>query len=391
MLHPVFRTIAGAAIILLFALSAGVADDNFTVTGVHEDVTAASALAARDQALAQGQEQAFDMLMARLAPGTAPPHLPGDQLTDLIASFEVANEKSSSVRYSVDYTFHFNPDAVRQLLKQSGTSYVTPARPVVVLPVFEAGGRTVLWDDPNPWRDAWANHSGTVGPLSAVVPVGDLTDVSLIDAPKALAGDRKAIAAMSARHQNDDVVVALAEQQDNPTRFNITTTRYAANNVGSPQTMNLVVTQHPNESPADFLTRAVGYTMLRLGQSWQSANVVTSNQVNTLDVHVPVTSLGDWVAIRKRLSQVGLVRSVGLVSFGVSGIDAAIGYVGDEQQLADAVAAVGLDLAGSDPNWTLTVRAAATSAPEPMDSGDTAPSGDGTTNGGGSADANGQP
>ncbi|MGH6989486.1 MAG: DUF2066 domain-containing protein [Stellaceae bacterium] len=358
MLHPILRTVGCVAIILLLALPRAMADDDFTVSGVHEDITAANALAARDQALAEGREQAFDMLMARLAPGAPPPHLSSDQLTDLVASFEVANEKSSDVRYVVDYTFHFKPASVRQLLNQLGTSYVTPAQPVVVLPVYEAGGQKVLWDDPNPWRDAWANHAGNNAPLSAVVPVGGLADVSLIDVPKALAGDRQAIAAMSARHDHDDVVVALAQQKSNPTRINITTTRYPGNGAGAPQTMTLVVTQHPNETLSDFFTRAAGYTMLRLAQTWQSTNAVSSNETGTLEVQVPVTSLSDWVAIRKRLSQVGLIHSVDLVSFSANEVEATLHYVGNKTQLGTALAAAGLGLAGSDPDWTLSARTA---------------------------------
>jgi Uncharacterized protein conserved in bacteria (DUF2066) len=362
MLYRVFRAAGFAALLLLLAVPLGMADDDFTVSNVHEDVTAASALAARDQALAQGQQQAFQTLMARLAPGS-PPRVTPDQLTDLIASFEVANERTSSVRYVADYTFHFKPNAVRQLLQQAGTSYAAPVRPVVVLPVFRSGGETVLWDDPNPWRDAWADHVTTPGQLPVVVPVGDLTDVSLIDVPKALAGDAAAIGAMSARHQNDDVVVALAQLKAQPTRLEITLTRYSGAGAGAPQTIDQVVSQHPGETESALFTRAVGFMILRLAQSWQSANAVNTSHVGTLEVRVPVTNFSDWIAIRDRLRGVGLVRGVDLVSFSAAEVEAAIRYVGDEGQLRTALAGAGLDLEGGDPDWTLTLRAAGATPP----------------------------
>ena len=81
-----------AALILALAVSlpaAAADDDAFTVANVHEDVTAASALVAKDQAQADGQQKAYDELMTRLAPGKSP-HVSTEQLTDLVAGFEVA-------------------------------------------------------------------------------------------------------------------------------------------------------------------------------------------------------------------------------------------------------------------------------------------------------------
>ena len=152
---------AAALIVLVAVLPARADDDAFTVGGVHEDVTAANASAARDQSAgAEGQHKAFDTLMGRIAAGKAP-HVNTSQITDLVIGFEVANERTSPVRYVADYTFHFNPNGIRRLLSDNGTAraaYVAPVKPVVVLPVYSEGGRAVLWDDPNPWRDAWAQH-----------------------------------------------------------------------------------------------------------------------------------------------------------------------------------------------------------------------------------------
>jgi hypothetical protein len=376
MLHRALRTAGCAAVLLLLVLPlAMAADSNFTVSDVHEDVTAASALAARDEAQAQGQQQAFDTLMSRLAPGRAP-HVTPDQLTDLVASFAVANERTSAVRYVADYTFHFKPAAIRQLLQANGTAYVAPVRPVVVLPVFQSDGQTVLWDDPNPWRDAWSAHAAGTGALPVVVPEGGLADVSLIDAPKALSGDRAAIDTLSSRHENADVVVALAQLKDQPTRLQITTTRYAAGESAAPQTMNVIVTEHPNEPRSDLFTRAVGYTILRMAQSGPAAAAAAppldTGNAGTLNVAVPANSLADWVALRERLRRVTAIRAVRLISFGDAHIRIVIRYVGDEGQLRAALAGAGLDLVGSDPDWTMTVGAPGASPP-PVES---APSAD---------------
>ena len=65
-----------------------------------------------------------------------------------------------------------------------------------VCPVYQAGGRSVLWEDPNPWRDAWAQRP-RAGPLHLIVPLGDAGDIAAIDADKARAGDADALAAIA--------------------------------------------------------------------------------------------------------------------------------------------------------------------------------------------------
>ncbi len=367
---------AALALLLAASLSARADDDAFTVGGVHEDVTAANALAAKDQAQAEGQAKAFAVLMDRIAAGKAP-HLNAAQITDLVVGFEVANERSSTVRYTADYTFHFNPAAVRRLLADASVAVVAAptAKPVVVLPVFVSGGRAVLWDDPNPWRDAWAQHGTSQDVLPVVVPVGDLPDVAAIDAPKATAGDRAAVKAISARYQNDDVLVVVGKFGE-PGRFDITATRYAPGNPGPPQTAMLTTAAKPGETQAEQMARSVASVEAEVGQAWKNANAVNPGTGGTLDATLAAGSLGDWIAVRNRLRTVPTVRGAELLSFDRSQIRVAIRYIGDQNQLRTALGERGLELAGADPDWTLALHvepaaaepapAKAAPAPEPV-------------------------
>ncbi|HEX4111911.1 MAG TPA: DUF2066 domain-containing protein [Stellaceae bacterium] len=355
------------ALILALALSvpsAAAEDDSFTVANVHEDVTAASALVAKDQAQADGQQKAYDELMNRLAPGKSP-HVSTEQLTDLVAGFEVANEHTSTVRYVADYTFHFNPTAIRRLLQEPALAYAPPppaaqpAQPIIVLPVYIDSDRAVLWDDPNPWRDAWAAHVGTPGALSVTVPAGDLPDVSAIDAPKAIAGDAGALKAISARYQNEEVLVVQAKMHETPRRLDTTVTRYAPDGPGAPQAMTVMTSAKPGETDAALMNRAVFNVIAQVGQAGKSPNVPDTNAGGMLDAVVQSGSLGDWVAVRNRLRAVASVRSADLVSFDRNQIRVAIRYSGDQNQLRAALRQRNLDLTGSDPDWTLVIQTAA--------------------------------
>src|SRR5258707_407858 len=86
----------------------------YNITDVASDVTADSAVHARDQAIAEAQRSVLDMLLERLnAEKSVATKLSSDDIATLVQSFEVQNEKRSSVRYIGTFSVQFKPNAVR--------------------------------------------------------------------------------------------------------------------------------------------------------------------------------------------------------------------------------------------------------------------------------------
>jgi len=98
------------------------APDQFSVIGVKVDATALSPRAARDLAMTQGRPLAWSTLFRRFTGeplwGTEP-QLAESELLGLILSSDAGNIRRSTTRYLADVTFHFNPEAVRQVLRRS--------------------------------------------------------------------------------------------------------------------------------------------------------------------------------------------------------------------------------------------------------------------------------
>ena len=138
--------------------AARAADDDPYTTTVAVDATADSIVNARDKARHEGEHKALAAIAERLSPGAAGSpklaKLDDNAVTNLVASFEVANERMSAVRYIADYTFHFRPAETQRALKSAGinpTAAATPGapgapggKPVAVLPVYQSGGHAVL-------------------------------------------------------------------------------------------------------------------------------------------------------------------------------------------------------------------------------------------------------
>jgi hypothetical protein len=356
--------LAAAAAILLVAGSPARAlapGEVFSVT-VPVDATAASAAAAREAARAEGQRRALRALEERLVPAAEWRRLPrvdDATLGQMVLDFQVANERSSAVRYLADYTFRFRPDDVRGLLRGNGIPFAeTPSKPVLVLPVLVDRGQPLLWDQPNPWRAAWAGRKSPEGLASLTLPTGDAGDLAAIDGEKAAAGSAAALAGLAQKYGADDVIVAQATRKGEETEIraiDLVATRYGEQ-AGRPVSGSYRA--NANESETEFLGRVAATVTRDIDEAWKRDNLLRFGQEGTLSVIVPVDELGDWVAVRDRLAGVAAIRSTSVVSLSRHQVRLELRYVGDPQQLRVALAQRDLTLAQGEPDWTLQRRGA---------------------------------
>jgi hypothetical protein len=346
------------AALVILALPARAADV-FTVGPVPVDVTGKSAAQAREEARVEGQRRAFQMLVERLTLASDRARLPrvdDAMLNNLVQDFSVANERSSAVRYLADLTFRFRPEPVRRLLRGAGIPFAeTPSKPVVVLPVLVADGGPVLWDSPNPWRDAWANRRAQGGLVPFIVPTGDLSDLAAVDAPQALAGDKASFDKISQLHGNGDALVTTARARGAGV-YETVTTRYGAG--GGPQGLTQTWRANQGESEEALLARAADGVAAAVEDVWKQENLLRFGQAARLAVSVPVSSLDDWVGVRDRLAGIAAIQRADLVALSRNEARLELVYVGDPAQLKLALAQRDLDLEEGNPNWTLRRRSA---------------------------------
>ena len=367
---------AGVALLLLaMAMQSGasLAEDQsagFSAT-VKVDATADSAAAARELARIDGQRRALGLVVDRLSGSSDNPKLAkldDKTITDMVESFEVANERMSAVRYLADYTFHFRPSKLRRLVRvaeappaEGGTKPAVPessSKPRVVLPVYRDSTRTALWDDPNPWREAWAQRSGDAGPVRVTVPLGDASDLAAIDAGRAESGKSDALAAIAQRNGSDDAIVVLAtarRQGDKLAGVDLSIKWYRSGRLSDTQATS--VDALPGESEGDLLRRAADAVAAGI------AGGVRKNpgQQAILAASVPIASLSDWVMVRDRLASAGAVRRIDLLSLSRQEAKIQIRYIGSADQLKSSLAEVDLGLGGGDPIWVLQVSGTASS------------------------------
>jgi hypothetical protein len=376
------RPLAGALLaVLLLLFGAGASaqttpapagNDPYTTT-VTVDATADNVVHARDKARLDGQRNALAQVIDNLAggPGKAKlPNLTDNQITDMVVSFAVANERMTTVRYTADYTYHFRPADVQRVLAKAGVSApTTPAaagggKPALVLPIYQMGTQFILWDDPNPWRDAWAARTGS-DPL--MLPLGDVTDLSVIDADKAREGDGDALTAIGKKYGTDDVLVAVAALRGSagsPAGLDISVKHYRDGQLVD--THGESIDANPGESPADFFHRAAQATANAIDSNWQGVAAQPTQQ-GTLTIAVAITGLDDWIKIRDRITGLPAIRKIELRSLSRQEATIDVAYTGDIGQLTAALKGLDFDLVKGDTGWHLSpsVPGASAGSPQP--------------------------
>ncbi len=349
------KMLAGAVTVSALLAFPAMAQDIFTVTGVHVDESAETAAAARERALEIGQRLAFEEVVARI---TLPEDRAGLQIpdtaeiTNMVRDFGVSNEKTSSVRYIADMTVRFKDDELRRYLRFRDVSFAElQSKPVMIVPVYRTSGFVSLWDDPNPWREVWSRNIATSGLVPIKAPIGDLTDISTVSAEQAENGAMDKLAQLARRYGADVAVVATADVTGpvGGESVNVTISRYDPN--GAPQIFGVQENTLPNESLNETLVRAAKSVQDQLADGWKRANLINYSTGGSLMVFIPITGLQDWAKIEDKLIGLPVVRNSRVVAMSRREVQLSLEFVGSTEQLQTALNQQNLNLSRMGELW----------------------------------------
>ena len=317
--------------------------DVFEVKGIAVDVTDETAAAARDKALVLGEGLAFRHLLERLtlrADHEHFPDLPSREIAAYVRDFSIELEKRSAVRYLASLIYRFKPAEIRRLLTDYGLWFAeTPSKPVLVLPVYQAAGALLLWDEPNPWRDAWNQGGARDGLVPMVHPIGDLSDIAAIGAEQALDGDAQRLSAIARRYGASDVLVVHGTRgvdgRGQRPKLDVVATRFGT--AINEQSLVKSFTVGPGEDVDALLRRAASALVHDIEDNWKRDNILRLGDLGVLAVAVPISGLSHWLEIREHLDGVAVIRRIDLVLMSLDEVRVNLHHFGSPDQLVLAL------------------------------------------------------
>jgi hypothetical protein len=354
----------------LLLASAASAETYLTVSDVPVDVTAKSAAAARDQAIAVAQAKAFDKLIKQIVANPADQarlHPSQSQIESFVQDFGVENERVSTVRYIGLYSVRFRRSLVDRYLADSNIGGVGEQRQVLVLPVFRGQSGDQLWERDNSWRAAWDRGGfGSDGPVTLILPNRDATDRATLSVSAVTGGDAGALASAIARYHAAGAVVAVAEPkvpaQGAASGLTITMTTY--DQAGQKGTQTLSVDQSGGQADKALL-KGVTETAGALETGWQQLLAVNNpagqpagglppaaqpaGPSTPYPVAVTIAGITEWVRLRGQLSAIPGMSRISLDALTRDNAAVTLNFAGDSAALQAALAGSGYALVQTGP------------------------------------------
>ena len=347
-----------------FALSTGpwhsaalAANEVYTVHGIAVDATADTVIDAKKAALSQGYEKAFRALVRKLVPEhdhIKVPKLNSKDALNYVLDISLSAEKSSSVRYIANMTVRFKESQTRALLRNSGAAIAeTVSKPVLIIPIEKRAGSNLLWEDRNQWRTAWGGVGTSNGLVPLTMPLGDLDDLSLVDAKGALAGN-EGLWKLARKYGSSDVFLSVAEVNNEGASATMSAVRVGR--FGEGRRYQLNVTKAEGETTQQMLRRAARSLDNSLQQDWKQANLLQFGVERWIQVEVPIAGLQDWVLVNNRLQGVPAINKVNTRSMNRAQVKLDVYFAGDERQLSLALAQKDLALVLNERSiWELQI------------------------------------
>lgn len=314
-----------------------------------------------------------------------------DRLEFMLRDVSFQDERFGGGRYLATMTIRFQSAAVNQFLQRNGAAYLAePSRRTVILPIYRDAGGDQLWSEFNPWLEAWGGLDGGGLIVPFTVPLGDLADITAIDVDRALAIDGPSINAIAARYGAGAVVIVLAAHSaDGGILVEISS--YGTGWPPAPELLvigrdDILAGLPPDEAsgdataaaptaapttddaagdplaaypPVQVLEVAARKTVTALETRWKRANILRfDQQAATLNAHVTLTGIQDWLLIQQALNAAAPIKTWRLSLLAVDHAEVEIDHIGDTTRLNQALsrAAVQLSPNPTGDGWVLSRR-----------------------------------
>ncbi len=315
--------------------------DPYAVSGIKVQATAPRADLARAKAVAEGELQAFQRLIRRITLPEDHAKLPRPNAETVRASlrnFSIEAENDRGGRYAATVIYRFDRAAVSGLLTGAGLVVADEAeRAVVLVPVWMQGDKPVLWDDPNPWREAWGQVEHEDLLVTFPRARGELADLTAMSAADAAAANRDAAERLAEIYKADAVAFATARLDKGRRQIAVQIYDRMAGRMAS-----LGVFQ-ANDDPA-ALQRAAADIARTIDGAIKRQSLAADKSAETLRVRVPLKDFEQWAAIRRKLEQTPRLRSLSTLSIGAGEALIELRYAGSADELRRVLAGGGLVL-----------------------------------------------
>lgn len=332
----------------------------YTVAKVSVSADAQDAVAAKEKALAQAQQDAFRQLMKRMTHYNMYSRFPvlEDALIErMVDGFAVRRESNSNTRYIATLDFTFEPTAVRDILNRFNLPFTDQQAPqVLMLPVMVEAGAIKSTD--NPWFVALEGIDGENGltPIKLAPPRQDISPSMVND----LANHSQGLfETLKYQYRAEKLVLAVAEVDGLATQLNLRLVGHdAVGNFSWQRSFRIYGrdTAYAADMAAKVALKVIEGRWKTVRLESQGALSAEPATIETLSITAQFSGLKEWQEMRRRLQQVPGLQTLDVKSLNARGADLSVDFSGGAERLAKAAQSQGLALEDRGGSLVLVTR-----------------------------------
>jgi hypothetical protein len=339
-----FKAFAFALAVSSILPGSASAEDIFAVTGIHVDASGPSASVAQNTAMAQGRPKAWAILFKRVAKQAdwgRQPQLDDAALQRIIRTFTVKNERRSTTRYVADVTYTFSPEGVGRVMQGIGVAYTQAQLKRILLVPFAPN-----YNSNSMWAAAFSGtrYSGSSVPFA--LPGG--ADQSTLGGLNFESANWIDVETAASRIRATEAVLVLVVPDSG--HLTITLKRLGVGQL--PTKTSFDVPLLPGGAAGTY-SSAADAAVHGIEDMWKTHPPEISSSGHLI-ADVRIASLGQFGALQTQMATVPNVTGVNVVAMDIGEARVSVAYIGNTDQLKDALADKGIFLSKNDGAWTLS-------------------------------------
>ncbi len=345
-------------IFLLISFNAKSVENNYVVNDISIDIKEKDLRKARNIAINNAYRIGFQRLLFWITTKNAKEIsviLDNINLKSYVTGYSIGSEKLSTFRYRADISVNYEKESINKLLNESNISFFNKRGPkTLILPVLKWGNRITLWDDPNPWFDAWLNIPIDSNFTPIITPYGEVEDLILISASEAILGNKERLKLIANRYKVDEVMILIAKIT-NTSEGKLALEINGYRGLNKEKLFFPVFVSKKNEKIEAFLLRAAEQIGQINDDLWVNKNLEKILNEVRVKLRIYFSSLDEWNNIKKNIIKTKMIKNYMITNLASknASVQITVAY-GDENDLMMSFAKEGFYLNTQNQIWELS-------------------------------------
>lgn len=322
-------------LVSFFALQA-YGSDFFVITNEPVFAKANNAVEAQEKAIHEGEVKAFTSLMDKLIVHPADKgkiSLPNN-IPTLVQDVSFSKEERSSQTYQGLLTVRFKAEPIRAMLSQTGIEYITRLpEPMLVVPVFEQEGKTLIYEAENPLYRVWRENDLQNSLFSLSLPKAD---EQLVQKGQEAYQNGTYAGYKTLLNENNLTATLILTIQKVQEQYHITTKVLPENS--APEAHIDLTVSDDREVLEKVLLDLSKDTVRSMTKKWLYLAQETNTVAEIYHFYTPLENMTDLGRVQKKIKELNFAQEVSIKSFSDKRLFVDITFKGSIDELSKKLA-----------------------------------------------------